>query len=924
MHQPLRNNRYPTPILLYLLTILIICSYSFISHAQDFELEGVVYETEQKQPLKNVLVMVTRLRDSVLVRYTRTKEQGTFKLPSLHVDTFKVTFLHPFSDDYELIVIGDHETKKLSLKPVYLTSKTKQLATVDVNAYKVPIYYKGDTLVYVADSFKVKQNAVVEDLLKKLPGINVKSNGKITAQGKEVSRIYVDGDEFFGSDLTIATKNLSSNAVETVQVYEQQVVSSGSETTEQVMNLTLKDNAKKGYFGKVEAAIGPKKFYEAEALYSKFRDKEKVAFYSLSSNTPRSGFDWSESDKFSMGNQNTTVVDDNGDESFSYEESRSSNGIPQTHKGGVHYQNNFGKNKKSKYVIDYTLTNKEMISKSENRNQYLLDDTTYFSSEITTNRTLCTQHILKVSIQFQIDSLTKFSYTPSITKKDETIGLKQLLGFESSQFELVRSNAISNSTQTNQLSYTHDFSLTKEYKTKKRISSIRGYVFFDTQKNDIELENENRFLLNSSNTVSQQQEKNNQRQLNYNFIEASHYEPLMKRMKLGVRYQFKQGTTLTDNQTNDIKNGIIIGKNLEFSNKFNTSNFFQSVSPAIIFNSKSFDFSIYPMVKMIGNTTNNLDNSVSSEQNTMQFVPFLSCNYKHPSNFNVNFRFTADSKLPSIQQIRPLVDNTNPNIVLQGNPFLKPNNEQKIDLHIYKYSMLSQFYFYMGGSFNVKQNDFATFTVFDKLGRTFSKTINTNGNYNASQNLYCNIPIYKNHSFLISNYFNYSHSTNFIDSQKVETNLITSSPSVGYGLDTDSLSYGINYGVNLIGTKSTISSNSDQFVYSEVITATAKWRLPLKGFTIETSLSNTRNSKREDGYNLNFLIANLSLQKSFFSTENLAVKFEVFDLFNQNIATNRIVNQNIITDNKTSIISRYFLLRLTYKFNHTKTKENDY
>jgi len=395
-------------------------------------------------------------------------------------------------------------------------------------------------------------------------------------------------------------------------------------------------------------------------------------------------------------------------------------------------------------------------------------------------------------------------------------------------------------------------------------------------------------------------------------------------MKLGVRYQFKQGTTSTDNQTNDIKDGIIIGKNLEFSNKFNTSNYFQSVSPAIIFNSKSFDFSIYPMVKMIGNSTLNLDNSVSSAQNTTQFVPSLSFNYKHPSNINLNFYFETDSKLPSIQQIRPLVDNTNPNIVLQGNPFLKPNNEQKIDLHIYKYSMISQFYFYIGGSLNVKQNDFATFTVFDKLGRTFSKTINTNGNYNVSQNIDFNIPVYKNHSFLISNYFNFSHTTNFIDSQKVETNLVTSSPTLGYSYNTDSLSYGINYGYNLIGTKSTISSNSDQFVYSEVITATAKWRLPLKGFTIEASLSNTRNSKREDGYNLNFLIANLSLQKSFFSTENLAVKFEVFDLFNQNIATNRIVNQNIITDNKTSIISRYFLFRLTYKFNHTKTKENDY
>ena len=129
----------------------------------------------------------------------------------------------------------------------------KNFNEVMIYANKNPIYYRGDTLVYVADSFKVGENAVVEDLLKKLPGIKIDKDGKITSQGKEISKVLVDGDEFFGSDPTIATKNLAAKGVESVQVYEKENEDAGLGTDEkiQVLDLKLKDAAKRGYFGKV-------------------------------------------------------------------------------------------------------------------------------------------------------------------------------------------------------------------------------------------------------------------------------------------------------------------------------------------------------------------------------------------------------------------------------------------------------------------------------------------------------------------------------------------------------------------------------------------------------------------------------------------------------------------------------------------------
>ena len=184
----------------------------FSSHAQQMKVTGSVFDTSGTKPLENAGVMAVRMKDSVLIKYTRTNTKGEFILSGFPVDTFTLYVEHPSFDTKSYFIFGSKTNDEIDIPIVALNGKSKQLKEVIVYANKNPIYFKGDTLVYIADSFKVGENAVVEDLLKKLPGIKVDENGTITSQGLQISQVLVDGDEFFGSDPTIATRNLGASS----------------------------------------------------------------------------------------------------------------------------------------------------------------------------------------------------------------------------------------------------------------------------------------------------------------------------------------------------------------------------------------------------------------------------------------------------------------------------------------------------------------------------------------------------------------------------------------------------------------------------------------------------------------------------------------------------------------------------------------
>ena len=203
--------------LIQLILIALAVSSSSASYSQNMDIKGNVYDTTVTLPLKNTMVMAVRIKDSLLLGFTRTDQSGAFEMTTVPIDTFSLVLDHPDFDQKTYYIFGSASNKEITINAVKMPSKSQELEEVTIYAYKDPIHYRGDTLVYVADSFAVAEGAVVEDLLKKLPGISVDKDGKITSQGENIAKVLVDGDEFFGSDPTIATKNLGADGVQTMK-----------------------------------------------------------------------------------------------------------------------------------------------------------------------------------------------------------------------------------------------------------------------------------------------------------------------------------------------------------------------------------------------------------------------------------------------------------------------------------------------------------------------------------------------------------------------------------------------------------------------------------------------------------------------------------------------------------------------------------
>src|SRR5688572_31730506 len=236
--------------------LLFIASSAF---TQTQTLKGTLKDTSESRNLINTVISILNKKDSVLVKFARADKNGNFTIEGIKEGSYILMITHPFMGDYFDNVEVKADTP-LDLGNVHLTPKSKLLAEVIVKSGS-PIKIKGDTTVYTADSFKVRPGANVEELLRRLPGIQVDKDGQITAMGERVRKVLVDGEEFFGSDPGIATKNLRADVVKEVEVFDKK--SDQAEFTgiddgvkDKTINLKLKDDKKKGYFGKIEAGGG--------------------------------------------------------------------------------------------------------------------------------------------------------------------------------------------------------------------------------------------------------------------------------------------------------------------------------------------------------------------------------------------------------------------------------------------------------------------------------------------------------------------------------------------------------------------------------------------------------------------------------------------------------------------------------------------
>ncbi|MEO6038931.1 MAG: carboxypeptidase regulatory-like domain-containing protein, partial [Saprospiraceae bacterium] len=327
-------------------------------------IKGVVSDTLEAQ-LAFATVMLLNPKDTTLVNFTRSDDQGAFAFKNVRNVPYllKISYIGylPYQQHLNPATEETTDLGSVRIKPI-----STELMEVVIRTAKAPLRIHGDTIEYDASTFKVPPGSTVEDLLRRLPGIEVDADGNIRAQGKDVKRVYVDGKTFFGDDPKSATKNLGAETISKVQVYDEKSeqakltgVDDGKK--EKAMNLEMKDEFKKGSFGKVTAAVGSDERWAGRANYNRFDQKQQLSFIGYGNNINQTGVNWEDYGEFK--GQNTFGNYDNGDFGFGgggryyyvggddgVMNNFDGRGFTKNYGGGANY--NFD-NKKAKFNLNY-------------------------------------------------------------------------------------------------------------------------------------------------------------------------------------------------------------------------------------------------------------------------------------------------------------------------------------------------------------------------------------------------------------------------------------------------------------------------------------------------------------------------------------------------------------------------------------------
>src|SRR4051812_41129445 len=290
---------------LYSLLSLVLFSFSMLAQEKG-TIKGSLLDTTVRQPVADATITIMKAADSSLVSFSRSNHKGDFSLGRLDQGKYRLLITHISYRNVSRPFEITESNRNIDFGYLPLINKSVLLDTVSVVQEAAPVTLRNDTIEYNASSFKTKPNAVLEDLLKKLPGVQVDKDGKIKANGEDVKKVLVDGKQFFGDDPKTATKNLPADIVDKVQVFDKkseqsQFTGFDDGNSEKTINLTVKPNKKNGAFGKFSGGAGTEERYQANLNFNQFKGERQFSALGMANNTNKQGFSFVDILNFSGG-----------------------------------------------------------------------------------------------------------------------------------------------------------------------------------------------------------------------------------------------------------------------------------------------------------------------------------------------------------------------------------------------------------------------------------------------------------------------------------------------------------------------------------------------------------------------------------------------------------------------------------------------
>jgi hypothetical protein len=917
-----------------LLVLLFIISVPVL--AQLAILKGTVIDTSEKRNLSNTVIALLRPADSVLVSYTRSNTTGQFQLQKLPPGKFIVMVTRPaYADYYDRVDLTPGAT--IDLGKISMTLKSLLLAEVVVQHKLGAIRIKGDTTEYVADSFKVNPGATVEDLLKILPGIQVDKDGKITAQGETVQKVLVDGEEFFSDDPTIATRGLTADAVAKVQTFDKKSdqatftgIDDGQKT--KTINLQLKEDRKKGYFGKLELGSDGNKYWNNNLMVNAFKGKRKLSAYGIMSNTGKTGLDWKEGMNYGANNNVEMGTSDDGGVYYMLsgggDEFGGSNywgeGLPKGWNGGLHYSNKWNGDKihlNGNYQYNKLNTEAQGNTFSQNR----INDTVLYTNEYGNSFTSKDRNRIDGLYEVQLDSFSSLKATVQGSRGNSYSQSNYHLESFNEQYDTLSIIDRKSTVDADNKNFNSSILWRQKFKKQGRTLSISAKQnYTEVASKGIYYSDNNYYKNNLVDSIRiLDQQKLNENTVSSINSRVSYTEPINKRSLLEFNYSIDNNhrqsriTTLEKNAPTAKEYGKEIDS---LSNQYSFNVFTQSGGINYRYaKPKRINFSFGMNVSNAAYTREDLQRDSAIKYSFTNFYPQANLNWTMGTNGNFRFSYNGSTQAPSIDQIQPIKDITNQLNIRLGNPDLKQAFRHKFNVSYNSYKFLSDRNIYAELSFNTTQHDFSTNNRVDlATGRKTSQPINVNGNYWANSNIWYRKKVTKwglraGGDAGIS----LNHNTNYTNDQENRTDRYTYSigPSLGFYKEKK-YSFWLNTNFDYNVSKTSTSLLPDQVTryltqrHELDIWMTLPWKL-------EVSTNCTFNLRQKTSVfekNNNTTIWNASIDRKLFKNDVARLRFSARDILNQNIGFNRNINNNFQSERTYNTIKRNFMLSFIYNF----------
>ncbi|MBO6575033.1 MAG: TonB-dependent receptor [Rhodothermales bacterium] len=899
-----------------ILLLFVLVAFPLVSHAQSrFDVRGVVVDSAGVG-LQGATVVALTKPDSVISKFAVSARDGRFALRRLDPGSYvlQITFVGFQSVEQDL-EIADAD---MELEPIALTESVGELAELVVSTDRIPMLVKTDTLEYVAAAFGVRPNATVEDLLKRLPGIEVEDDGTIKAQGEDVENVLVDGKEFFGNDPRIATRNLPAEAVDKVQVYDKQSdmaeftgVDDGNE--EKTINLELTEDAKRGAFGNITAGFGDTERYDGQANINRFTPTVQLALLANVNNINRQGFGFNEYMQF-MGGMGAMM--DGGGMMMSSGVPLGndlSDGFSETLSVGVNASRDFGS--RTSIRSSYFLSSLENLQDRSILQQQLLGAATSSriqeaSSQTSDNLAHRGNLYVKHTLAEGHDLRLRGNFTASNS------------GLVSGGFrETFTSTGLTQNTA--QTSYRSDGNvlggdarLTWRKRLGSKGTALVGEATANLNDNDAEAGLANTTgLFEAGDVVSYEEILQEQENLGNTLRQSqklSLSQPLKGKRVLEASVERRQ---VNEDQSKSIWDTVTGVRELNDALSSGFDRTYTYYQGGLRFNQNRdtwrFGLGLQVQESQLDGTVLDRDETISSGYT--HFLPSANVHYTFRQGMNMDLRYNTSTREPSMNELQPFVDNSDPLNIYVGNPALRPEYRHSAGLHFMYFDQFSFINLFAFLNLTYTDNKIVRSRTVDEQFRQTVTSVNSTGDDWAFRGqVNYGMPIRPIRAKInLSNRAMWSRGLEFINGEENDSRILRNTIEArleNRSKDLFDLGGGSRFTINEVNYS--LNERLNQSYVNRTFFGEVTW-YPSDTWEVGTKLNYRLYDQDVFGAGENVALWEASVSKTLLR-QRAEVQLVGLDLLNQNQGVNFSNGSTYIQEERIETLGRYLMLRFVY------------